>query len=159
MGHLFIARHGDYNMDGRLSGRGYEQMKVLGRSIKSKIGGDAVKLISSTAQRALDSSQVLASELGLKEFSHLPYLWADTYAPEESYYWERNINKLIKIINTEKDNTDGLVMMTHTEIVEDLSDFLLNKKLGIKRDFSIKPGCAFYLNLENGDYQIIPPND
>ena len=73
MKHLFIARHGDYSegKDGiyRLNNSGRLQMEILGKDIKRILNNGSAKIISSTAPRALDSSDVLASQLALLDLN------------------------------------------------------------------------------------------
>jgi phosphohistidine phosphatase SixA len=77
MRHLFIARHGNYSSgDGgyRLNDSGRQQMEDLGKAIKEILNGGSARVISSTAPRAMDSSEVLIVQLALPEFEQVPYL-------------------------------------------------------------------------------------
>ncbi len=76
MKHLFVARHGEYSgISKRLNDEGIIQMEMLGQSIKEVLNGGTAYIISSTAPRALDSSEVLQVQLDLTGFEMIPYLW------------------------------------------------------------------------------------
>ena len=87
MKHLFIARHGFYGEDHRIDNFGCRQMELLGEAIKKILNSGSAYILSSTAPRALDSSQVLAVQLSLpSKFEQVPYLWSGDDAPSDSYY-------------------------------------------------------------------------
>ena len=50
MKHLFVARHGDYGRDDRISDYGCRQMEALGKAIKQILNGRSAYLFSSTFQ-------------------------------------------------------------------------------------------------------------
>jgi phosphohistidine phosphatase SixA len=162
MKHLFVARHGKYDyIEGipRLNKEGIEQMKILGEKIKEIIGEGSIYLVSSTAPRALDSSKVLKSELGLSGFEELPYIWSGSNAGKES--WERDYSKnrknnLLNVVFERENYADGLVLVTHLEIVESLSSNFL-KKVG-EKGYPPSPtkGRAIHFDRERKTYSLIP---
>lgn len=156
MKHLFVARHGDYGEDKRISDNGRQQMEALGKAIKQILNGSSAYLFSSTAPRALDSSQILAVQLALpSEFEKVPYLWSGNNAPKESY--DYRLDKLMRLVVERKDRADCLVMVTHVEVAKDFpSYFLINEFKQDKSIGEISKGQAVYFDLEKRTYQIIP---
>lgn len=158
MKHLFVARHGSYGGDERIDDTGRWQMKRLGRDIKQVLCDGSVYLVSSTAPRALDSSEVLAAELALPpEFERVPYLWSGTDAPGDSFYRNPNLDRLIEIVDERRDMADGLVMVTHSEVVESFPAFFLEREFGRNEHIiGVAKGRAVHFDLEQRTYQIIP---
>ncbi len=158
MKHLFVVRHGDYGGDDRINDYGRQQMETLGKAMKQILNGSSAYLFSSTAPRALDSSQILAVQLALSpEFEQIPYLWSGSDAPRDSYYYNRDLGRLMKIVTERKDKADGLVMVTHLEIAEDFPSYFLEKEFEQNtRIGEILTGRAVHLNLEDRTYQILP---
>jgi len=159
MKHLFVARHGNYGGDRRLNDYGRKQMEVLGKAIKEILNRGSVRVISSTAPRALDSSEVLIAQLALPEFEQVPYLWSGGDAPMDTYGWMPSGDRLVELVNERKNGADGLVMVTHLEVGEEFPSHYLKKELG--RDEYIRgisKGQAVHLDLEGKKYQILPRN-
>ncbi len=157
MNHLFVARHGNYNLDRRLDYYGRQQMEVLGKAIKEILNGGSARVISSTAPRARDSSEVLIEQLALPEFKQVPYLWSGNDAPEDSFYYNPDRDRLMKLVNERREGVNGLVMVTHLEVAEELPSYFLKKELG-KDEYvgEISKGQAVHLDLEEKNYQILP---
>lgn len=158
MKHLFIARHGRYNIcDDSLNNSGLEQMNLLAENIRGILNGDSAYVISSTAKRAMQSSMILVNRLGLPEPEGIPYIWSGSDSPAESYYWDLDTEKLMAIVDERKDKADGLIMMTHLEVAEAFPTYFLNKRLGIDEYIEeIAKGQAVYFDLEKKSYEILP---
>jgi len=158
MKHLFVARHGDYGRDDRISDYGCRQMEALGKAIKQILNGRSAYLFSSTAPRALDSSQILAAQLALPtEFEQVPYLWSGNDAPRNSFYFSPSLDRLMGLVAERRDKADGLVMVTHLEVTEDFPSHFFQKEFGQdKRIGEISKGQAVHLDLETRTYQILP---
>lgn len=158
MKHLFMVRHGIYGGDDRINDGGRWQMKRLSRDIKQVLCGGSVYLVSSTAPRALDSSEVLAAELALPpEFEQVPYLWSGDDSPSDSFYHNPNLDRLIEIVDERREKADGLVMVTHLEVVESFPTFFLEREFGQNRHIErVAKGRAVHFDLEQRTYQTLP---
>jgi phosphohistidine phosphatase SixA len=155
MKHLFVVRHGDYDGNYRISEKGRKQMETLGTAIKKVLNKGLTHLFSSTAPRALDSSQILAEQLGLPQFEQIPALWSGNDAPIGSYYLAPD--KLIAFIDKERDKANGLIIVTHLEIIGDFPKYFLKKEFGEDKIIGeFDKGHAFHLDLERKAYQILP---
>lgn len=162
MKHLFIARHGAYEYtEGvpRLNKEGIKQMEHLGKHIKEILNNNSIYLVSSTAPRALDSSEVLKSELGLSKFEELPYIWSGNDATEESWEWDfsgKRRDKLLNVISERENFADGLILVTHLEIVESLPYNFLKKVGEEGNPPSPAKGRAIHFDREMKTYNLIP---
>jgi len=157
MRHLFIARHGDYGFKD-LTEKGKHQTEILGKTIKELLNKDSSCIISSNATRALQSAEILASHLGLSEVEQIPDLWSGIGAPEEGYHGYHEENKrLMRMINEKGEQTDGLIMVTHMELIEHFAPYFLREELKQERHFSkISEGQAVHFDKEKRKYQILP---
>lgn len=157
MKHLFVVRHGKYGSDNRINDSGRQQMEALGKSIKEILNGSSIHLLSSTAPRALDSSEVLITQLALPKFEQVLYLWSGSDAPKDSYYWNPSVNKLMELIAERKDKAEGIIMMTHLEVAEEFPTHFLRKELGQDKSVGeVLKGQAVHLDLEKRTYQFLP---
>ena len=158
--HLFVVRHGIYGSDERLSSDGKKQMETLGKNIKEILGGGSAYIVSSTAPRALDSSTVLSEQLGLNGFERLEYLWSGSDAPSGSYEYDVGVqarDKLVKIIEEREKKADGLILVAHLEIAEDLPSHFYNKRFNQKVNIGeLSKGQAVHIDLEQRTYHILP---
>src|SRR3989344_2792598 len=140
MKHLFVTRHGDYGYDDRINICGKKQMENLAYEIQKILNGGSLYLFSSTAPRALDSSEILAVQLGLpQKFEQIPYLWTGSDCPDDSYYHDSDLSKIIKLIDERKNLADGLVMVSHLEVVEEFPDYFIKKEFGQDKRFGNVP--------------------
>jgi phosphohistidine phosphatase SixA len=162
MKHLFVVRHGHYDYKtGQLDEVGNAYLKALAQSVIPLIKGNSSHLISSTAPRALESSELLASELGIsKDFEREPYLWDAEDSPIEGIAWNRDYNKLMGIINGRRARADNLIIVTHLRTAKDFSTIFLKNEIGKDEKFAkINEATAVYIDLEKKDYTILPEKE
>lgn len=157
MKHLFIARHGNYGGDDLINARGIAQMETLGQKIKEILNGGSAYIISSTAPRALGSSQVLSNFLTAPgKFEQVPYLWSGTDAPKDSYYRDRDRDKLIDIVNQYRNKADGLIVVSHLEVGEDFPEYFFRAEFQKSvRIGEIEKGEAVHIDLGSQVYKLL----
>ncbi|MFC1733348.1 histidine phosphatase family protein [candidate division KSB1 bacterium] len=144
MEHLFIARHADYDYNRRISEKGRKQMETLADAIKGMIDNTPAHILSSTAPRAMDSSEELAQYLNA-EIEHMPYLWSGGDAPRGGYDYDES--RLARIVQDSK--ADALILMTHLEVVSSFPDYFVRDVLGTDMVVkSPKKGQAIYIDFE-----------
>lgn len=109
---LIVCRHGEIDHDRRLSATGETQIRALSGLLRSFLQPHAparVKLLSSSAPRAVDSSRVLMRELGIAELLRRDCLWSgDGPAPHD-------IGVISEMV-AELEDQDVVILMTHYEI-------------------------------------------
>ena len=157
MKHLFVVRHGDYGYDHRINSYGHQQMKRLGEVIKQILNGSSAYFFTSTAPRALDSSQILADQLTLSEFEEVSYLWSGPDSPPSSFYYKGGLVRVMELVAERRDKADGLIMVTHFEVIEEFPSYFLKKEFEQDKQIGkISRGQAVHLDLEQRTYQIFP---
>ena len=158
MRHFFIARHGAYYINGRLNKVGEKHIAALGQAIKEILNGSSVYIISSTAPRALDSSQMLARELKLTgRIEEMPCLW---YAADSQHYdpvGELDLDHIYKIVDERRNNADALILMAHEELRDAFAAYFSRVEFGKSHCFSsIEKGQADHFCVSEESYQLIP---
>ncbi|MBN1613600.1 MAG: histidine phosphatase family protein [Deltaproteobacteria bacterium] len=161
MKHFFIARHGAYYLGGRLNKLGQQQIAALGRAIKEILNGDSVYIISSTAPRALDSSEQLAQHLKTAaRIEAIPCLW---YAADSDHYdpvGDLDRDEIYKIVNERREKADALILMAHEELRDEFSGFFSEQEFGKRFHCSdIDKGQADHYSMAEESYQLIPKTE
>jgi broad specificity phosphatase PhoE len=157
MKHLFVARHADYGADKIINDSGREQIELLAKAMKEILKNSLTYIISSTARRALDSSQLLMVQLALPKIDYIPYLWAGEDGPRDNYNKDSNNEKLMQFVNERRNKADCLIMMTHLDITDKFPNYFLKKEFDQNRRIEgITKGKAAHFDIEKRLYQIIP---
>ena len=122
---LIVCRHGNYGDDKRLDASGREQMRQLASQLRLHLSGCAVRVLSSTAPRAVDSAETLIRALaldGLSDFELHPVLWSDEERRE-------NLSAALELVRTKFEGIDVLVLVTHFEYAEGFPSFFARRVL------------------------------
>ncbi|MDR0650504.1 MAG: hypothetical protein LBG59_03735 [Candidatus Peribacteria bacterium] len=114
---IILARHGEYNdSNGKLSAYGRTQIVSLAESIQGifpDISAEKVEFCSSTAERAVESSEVLQSVLGLNDPIQDEMLYSSGgYLKSQKVDWLKE-----RIEALERGNKEYLLVVTHYEFV------------------------------------------
>jgi len=123
MKNLIVARRGSYDENLNLNMVGEEQMQKLAESLKEIIGEDSILLLSSSAPCAVQSSQVLSSELGI-DFESFDELWSDCDHCQ-------NTARAMKLILNKAKSFEHVIIMTHLEYSESLPHTFAEEALDI----------------------------
>ncbi len=123
MKQLIVVRHGHYGYDDRLNDYGRNQIGMLAEKLKSTMNGETVMVLTSTADRARESAEIIGSVLcvGFEEYA---ILWSEACHPED-------FPGTLELVRSFKDEIDVLVLVTHYEYVEDFPSYFAKKELGI----------------------------
>lgn len=161
MKYLFVVRHGIYGSDNRLNARGKEQMRILGEAMKGKLNGSSIHLVSSTAPRALDSSEVLREVLGVGEVEEIPYLWSGGDCPRDvrtfNEYNPDSSMKVMQLIQERRERVDGLIMVTHLEVTRHFPSYFVKQEFGKKEWLDeLSKGQAVYFDLDKKESCVLP---
>lgn len=153
MKHLFIARHGAYDEDKQLSEEGREQIATLGGSIREILNGGSTRIVSSTVPRAVSSARVLVDYLGLPiDFEENSYLFRLNFEVGSVRYANS-----MAFIDERRNHINGLVLMTHDDIVGLLSTYFMKKEWSESCPInSIRLAHAVHFDLENKLCQVLP---
>lgn len=153
--HLFIARHGNYGQDSGLDESGRQQMENLAEVMKEILNGDTAYIVSSTAPSASDSAEVLAAELSLQDFEKTLSLWSGRDSPLGKH--DADLEGLMELVNKNRDKAEGLILVTHYEVVDEFPMYFWEKEFGsVEHIPRPSKGEAVYINLEEKTYRMLP---
>lgn len=160
--HLFMIRNAMAGIDGGAPGyHGQMQARLLAGSIEyfarvSSLG--RMIMVSSTAPRAIGTAEVLAKELGINEFERIPYLWSGLDAPRDSYQHDCDRRKLMKIVDERRGKAEGLIVVTHYEVVMEFHPYFMEHEFGIRGERMIGEvdnADGIYYDLERKQFKRI----
>lgn len=155
MEHLFVVRHGSYDKDGRLDHRGREQIVELSNVVKEILGKGRIQMLSSSADRARESAETLASELGVKNVETFDYLWSGKNSPWRRPYGDMNAIHLL--VTQRRYLSETLFLVTHTEVSRDYPEYFTRQEFGRDARFDeLFTGEAHYLNVSAMEWKTLP---
>lgn len=122
---FFILRHGAYDPETmRLNANGKTQIRRLAGLLKPATKGRPVRILTSTAPRALDSAMVLAEALGrLLTLEEHATLWSDNSHPQ-------NDVAALALLRERSKGMDAVIVVTHLEYADSLPAALAKELLG-----------------------------
>lgn len=130
MNKLIIARHGSYDTRNlRLNELGRKQILALSEKLENHVNGEPVIILSSTADRAIESAEILSEELGIEMESH-DILWSDLYRDED-------YEGTYSLIKEKGDGVGVMIIVTHLEYTQALPRFFSRKEFGEDGDNSL----------------------
>lgn len=159
MSHLYALRHGDYVSDGRtdhgLSELGWKQIMSQFDVIRKTIDGGSLYIVSSPAPRARMSAEILAKEFGVDDIDFESYLWSAEDGPEDSYYYNTDKDRLVKIVEDRRSKADGLIVVSHHGAVGDLSKaFMKGRGLKYVEHGTADKGDMHYVDVKCGENSL-----
>lgn len=116
---LIVVRHGDHDGDRLLSCLGNNQIKLLAEAIKPFIERQNVKIVSSTAGRAVASAEALSEILDLP-FTQDKVLWSD------NNHWIK-LPETLDVIKSFAEHADIIILVTHLEYAEILPAYVVQE--------------------------------
>lgn len=137
---LFIVRHGSHT-DGKLNQEGYDQMLSLGGKIRAVMDGGTVRVLSSTAPRAVTSANILAVRFGVKVLRRRILWWDEDH--------REDLVQALQLVR-QAAGADHVVVVTHLDYVEHLPSFFASKEWSDEsiHSFRVATGEAVVLDCE-----------
>ena len=119
---LIVVRHADYDYSsGHITNFGRENMDSLGLMLRKALGAQkSIRMLSSTAPRAIDTSDVLARNLELDGYIQEEVLWSD-----EDH--RARYRQVVSLVEQHADGVDVLIVVTHLEHGEHLPAYYWKK--------------------------------
>jgi len=156
MEHLFLVRHGSYDKDRRLDDRGRKQIVELSSMVREILGkDDRIQILSSPADRARESAETLASELGVTKVETFDYLWSGRDSPWRRPYGDMDAIHLL--VTQRRYLSEALILVTHTEASMDYPEHLTRQEFGRDARFDeLLTGEAHYLNVSAMEWKRLP---
>lgn len=149
---LILVRHGEYGSPNRsLNGDGHRQINHLAKVLSSYIEGKRTIILSSTAKRATDTSEVL-----VRRFRDIPIETHEclTSTGEDL---DGMVEETIELVRRHESNYDVVILSTHLPHVSDFptiwAELFGNK---VNSDQYAEKGSARVYNMQNGTVTEIP---
>jgi phosphohistidine phosphatase SixA len=149
---IIIARHGHYSgRDLDQCGRG--EMKAMGEALASLLGAHSIRVVSSTAPRALQSAEILSDRLSVPVEEHR-FLWTGPDSPRGCL---ADLNAALQLVKTAGE--DSMIIVTHLEFTDTLPWFLGKHLLGNDHfpRGNINKGQACVIDCETKTWTMLRP--
>ena len=149
MKNLIVIRHGDYDeTTEKLNESGRKQAQELANYIRKNFQ-DNLYLISSSAQRAIETTGILMSNC-ISERCHINGVEIlEELLEETNKIQEQKIIEIHKSVLDRKDKAENLVLITHKPIVSSYSAYFAEKELGKKIIIGeVNEGRGIIINMD-----------
>ncbi len=152
MKRLIVVRHANYKGDMTISESGVRQMKELARRLKQHVEGRVVRMLTSTAPRAIGSADVLAASLNLSGYIEALSLRKD------DEHWS-DLREVLKLVREQLQDVDVLIVVTHLDHAEELPSFFAEEVLGKQgiNPVGLMKGNAVIVDCETSEMEFIRP--
>jgi len=144
MSHLYLVRHGSY--EGRnLTDDGRKQIRSQFDVVRKTIDGGTLYIVSSEVDRAVESAEILAEEFGVDGVEKIAsYLYTAGGAPMS----DEALEGVLGVVDERKDRADGLVIVSHYELVRDFPVHFMRKR-GMDYAMCKNPdkGCLHHIDI------------
>ena len=149
--------HGNIE-DGILSKRGMAEMDALAKAIAANKSGGSYCLLSSPAFKVRESAQIIMKRLGMQGFEVDLYLWSEATRPlnPSTYFSERDIAKLVDVVEVRKERADNFIVVTHHPAAEDLAQAYIKRIGSLDKLKELKFGQGVWIDLANRAYRVLP---
>lgn len=139
---LIVFRHGAYDeKTGRLDEDGREWLVRVAERVKPHLEG-RVRILSSTAPRAVDSAEVLAAQLGLEGVEQHLVLWSDNEH-------RMNLPGVGTLVFQCSFDVEVLILVTHLEYAESFPTYFAEEMLHSDIEpYQVSYGCARVIDCE-----------
>lgn len=133
---LYLIRHGkaeDHSFLKRDYGRnlvekGINRSQIVAQKIKAQLSLEEILVISSSANRALQTAEVFGEILG--------YLKSEIQ--QERSIYEAYYTEILKVINKVDDNVNTFFIFGHNPGLSDLTNYLCNSYIDLKTSHAAK---------------------
>lgn len=138
---LIIVRHGHYDYSEHLSDYGKEQISSMIDKLRPYIDGSKPLILSSTASRAEESAEILASAFGVP-YEKYNILWSESNIPED-------LPGTLELVHSRQQESDIVILVTHHEYAKYFPGYYAEKELGTEfSPVAIEKGEALVLDCE-----------
>ena len=150
MKHLVVVRHGYYE-DGRLTASGRQQIEGLGAILAERLKGSSIVLLSSTATRAMETSEILARHLGDVAFEEHGALHSGGMQ-----FHDGQEQKVLRLVEERGQTHDVVVLSTHLEFI-DFFPSLWGEKMGFRvpQGEETPKGTARFIDATTGQEEVL----
>lgn len=149
---LITCRHGAYDETTfHLNDDGKWQMEALAACLKPIIEDRMICILSSEADRAIESAEILRNNLGLNAIERHELLWSES-GRRPDYEKAKALVKQMLL------TSDIVILVTHLEYTNGFSRYFIDETIGkTLGSFELQKGQARITSIDGAtDYVIIP---
>lgn len=161
MEHLFIVRHGDFDSQTRnLTDLGKKQISKIAMLIKNLLGTKSSVIVTSTAPRALESSEIISESTKTQDLVKVDFLWSHPDdAPQLSYYRDQDPSKVMYILKNVM-HKDVVILVSHFEVVNQFPKHFMQEMFGKTGDCpSLAKGEALHIDVLKKEFRLLKDID
>ena len=124
-------------------------MLNLAERMKPHLDGLSIRMLTSTAPRAVDSTDVLVVELKISDIDRQEVLWSDNEHRQDNH-------AALDLIKSESVGVDVLIVVTHLEYAEELPALFCEEVLGVRIErFRFAKGQGLIVSCEEKTAEVI----
>jgi phosphohistidine phosphatase SixA len=157
MEHVFIVRHGDFDAKTRnLTDLGKKQISKIALLIKNLLGAKSSVIVTSTAPRALESSEIISGITKTHDYVPVDFLWSHPDdAPSGGYYHDQNPSKVMQILQPLMYH-DVVILVSHFEVVNQFPPYFMQELFGKKIPCpELKKGEAIHIDVLKKECKLL----
>lgn len=161
MEHIFIVRHGDFDSKTRkLTDLGKKQIAKVAIQIKNLLGAKSSVIVTSTAPRALESSEIISETTKTQDCVPVEFLWSHPDdAPSGGYYSDQNPSKVMAILK-EFMQKDIVILVSHHEVVNQFPKYFMQEVFGKTSSCpKLEKGEALHIDVLKQSFKILKDGD
>lgn len=152
---LIVARHGEYNEDSReeeLTPRGRDQVRQMAASLADRLRGKSIVILTSPAQRAMDTTTEIVNGLGVPCTLDGPHdcLWSGGGDLDDD-----EASEAMKLVERVGATHEVVILSTHWEFMKDFpAVWGKSRGLSIPSRLDAPRGRAWVIDAETGAYEM-----
>lgn len=149
---LVVVRHGYYG-DSSLTPDGRRQVTGLAEVLASQLNGSTIALLSSTATRAKETSEILATRLGGLQFDEHKCLHSGGM-----HLSDEQVEEALRLVDEKGETHDVVILSTHLEFI-DWFPTIWGKKRGLRipEEDETPKGTARVIDVQTGRVEHLHP--
>jgi len=147
MKNLIIIRHGTHN-GSSLNGWGEVQMEIIAREIKMVSKEENFTLLASSAERAVQSAEVIGKILNVELDSTSEKFWSD-----ETH--RQNNNEFQQALNEKIGKAENVIIVTHLEYAKEMP-YIFTENFPVRANKQeLWTGSGIIINFEMQKFDYI----
>lgn len=161
MEHVFIVRHGDFDSKTRkLTDLGKKQIAKVAIQIRNLLGTKSSVIVTSTAPRALESSEIISDTTKTQDCVPMEFLWSHPDdAPSGAYYHNQDPSKVMQILQPLM-HKDVIILVSHHEVVNQFPKYFMQEMFGKTLSCpKLEKGEALHIDVLKQSFKILKDGD
>jgi len=150
---LVVVRHGEYDMRDHLTDKGRQKAADLAEILATQLNGLSVALLSSTADRAVEMSEILATRLGVEFEKH------DCLHSGGGHIRRDELSDAIELVAEKGETHEVVILSTHLEYIDEFPRLWgKTQGLSIREEMDTPKGTARVVDVQTGEVEHLRPS-